>query len=207
MSESIFHIERSLMQARWVMPDIEMGLVEQIARKHGLPEVVARLLCARKIAPEQVEAFLYPTLRDHFPDPFSMKGMRELAEYLAAAVQNKRKIAIFGDFDVDGATSSALLARFLKALGIEARIYIPDRLTEGYGPNNEALQTLKDDGAEIVALLDCGTTAFDIVAASRTMGLEIVILDHHEAVALCDGDGIVNAADFVILAGDFGCTG
>lgn len=187
------NVECSLMQARWVMPDVEMDLVEQIARKHGLPEVVARLLCARGVAPEQVEAFLYPVLRDHFPDPFSLKGMRELAEYLTRAVQDRRKIAIFGDFDVDGATSSALLCRFLKAVGMDARIYIPDRLTEGYGPNEEALQTLKDDGAEIVVLLDCGTTAFDIVAAGRTMGLDIVILDHHEAEnQLPDANHLVN---------------
>ena len=90
-------------------------------------------------------------------------------------------IAIFGDFDVDGATSSALLYRFLKHCGIDAPIYIPGRLTEGYGPNIEAFQKLKDQGAEIVILLDCGTTAFDTITAGKEMGLEIVVIDHHEA--------------------------
>jgi single-stranded-DNA-specific exonuclease len=181
MPDSLFNIEKSLMQSRWVMPDVELAIVEQLARKYGLPEVVARILAARAVADADIPRFLNPTLKNDFPDPFSLQGMRELAEYVADAIQSKRKISIFGDFDVDGATSSAILHRFLKHFGIEAPIYIPDRLTEGYGPNTEALQKLKADGAEIVFLLDCGTTAFDIVAEGRAMGLEIIILDHHEA--------------------------
>lgn len=181
MANHGLNVERSLMQARWVMPDAPMHEVEKIARQHGLPEIVARLLCVRGVTAEEIPGFLNPTLRDHFPDPFSLAGMEDLTNYLAEAVQEKKKIAIFGDFDVDGATSSAVLYRFLKAVGIEARVYIPGRLTEGYGPNTEALQTLKDDGAQIVILLDCGTTAFDIVQSGRDMGLDILILDHHEA--------------------------
>lgn len=181
MPDSLFNIEKSLMQSRWVMPDIELSLIEQVARKYGLPEAVARLLCARQIDEEDVTRFLNPTLKNDFPDPFSLKGMRELTEDVSEAILKKRKISIFGDFDVDGATSSAILHRFLKHYGVEAPIYIPDRLTEGYGPNTEALQKLKADGAEIVFLLDCGTTAFDIVAEGKAMGLEIIILDHHEA--------------------------
>ena len=193
MSEAVFNVERSLNKARWVMPGVAMENIEQLTRKYGLPEIVARLLCVRGGKADKIEEFLYPTLRDHFPDPFSLRGMTALAEYLARAVEDKKKIAIFGDFDVDGATSSALFYRFLKAVGIDARIYIPGRLTEGYGPNTEALQTLKDEGAEIVVLLDCGTTAFDIVASGRAMGLEIVIRDHHEAEdILPDANHLIN---------------
>ena len=169
------------MRARWVMPDIELAIIEQVARRHDLPEAVARLLCAREISIDDVPRFLTSTLKNDFPDPFSLKGMDDLADDMADAIARKRKISIFGDFDVDGATSSAILRRFLKHYGIEAPVYIPDRLTEGYGPNIEALQKLKTEGAEIVFLLDCGTAAFDIVAAGRAMGLEIIILDHHEA--------------------------
>ncbi len=163
------------------MPDAELSVVERIARQHDLPEVVARILIQRGVPSEDIHAFLHPTLKDHFPDPFSLKDMDALAEYMAAAIDAKKNIAIFGDFDVDGATSSALMHRFLKLCGVDAPIYIPGRLTEGYGPNVDALQSLKDDGAEVLFLLDCGTTAFDVVQAASDMGLDIIILDHHEA--------------------------
>ena len=171
----------SLNKARWVMPDADLGAVEKITRAHDLPEVVARMLVQRGIKADDIPAFLNPTLKDHFPDPFALQDMDALAAYMAEAIEVKKNIAIFGDFDVDGATSSALMYRFLKHYGIEAPIYIPGRLTEGYGPNTEALAKLKEQGAEIVFLLDCGTTAFDVVEAGKEMGLEIVILDHHEA--------------------------
>jgi single-stranded-DNA-specific exonuclease len=193
MPDSLFNIQQSLMRSRWVMPDVELSLIEQVARKHGLPEPVARMLCARNVADSDIPKFLSPTLKNDFPDPFSLTGMRELAEHVSDAIIARRKISIFGDFDVDGATSSAILHRFLKYYGVDAPIYIPDRLTEGYGPNTEALQKLKTDGAEIVFLLDCGTTAFDIVAEGKAMGLEIIILDHHEAEdKLPDAKYIIN---------------
>jgi single-stranded-DNA-specific exonuclease len=193
MPDSLFNIEQSLMRSRWVMPDAELSVIERIARAHELPEMIALLLCTRKIEEADIGRFLNPTLRNDFPDPFSMQGMAALAEDVSDAIIRKRKISIFGDFDVDGATSSALLHRFLKHCGVNAPIYIPDRLTEGYGPNEEALRALKNEGAELVFLLDCGTTAFDIVASGRAMGLEIIILDHHEAQEnLPEANHIVN---------------
>jgi single-stranded-DNA-specific exonuclease len=171
----------SFMKSRWVLPDADIAAVEQIVRQFNIPEVVARLLCVRGVAPDDVAGFLYPTLREHFPDPLSLHGMKAMAQDAAKAIESGKQIAIFGDFDVDGATSSAILHKFLKHCGIEARIYIPERLTEGYGPNEEALRTLKDEGADVLFMLDCGTTAFDTISAGRDMGLEIIILDHHEA--------------------------
>lgn len=171
----------SFNKAQWVLPDADMAIVEQVARKHDLPEVAARMLVGRGVALESIDAFLNPTLKDHLPSPFFMAGMEAMADDMAQAIMDGRPFAIFGDFDVDGATSSALLYRFLKHCGVDAPIYIPGRLTEGYGPNTEALQKLRDDGAEILFLLDCGTTAFETVEAGAEMGLEIVILDHHEA--------------------------
>jgi len=171
----------SLNNARWVMPDAELSVVERVARQHSLPEIVARILIQRGVPSEGVPAFLNPTLRDDFPDPFSLKDMAALAKYVAEAIDAKKSIAIFGDFDVDGATSSALLHRFLKQCGLDAPVYIPERLSEGYGPNIGALTKLKEQGADIVFLLDCGTTSFDVVEAAFEMGLEIIILDHHEA--------------------------
>lgn len=174
-------VKSSLNKARWVIPDASLDDIERIVRHHDVPETVARLLCQRGVAFEDVEHFLNPTLKDDFPDPFSLKGMGDMAEDVAIAIENNRSFAIFGDFDVDGATSSAVLCRFLKALGIDAPIYIPDRLSEGYGPNIDALKSLREQGTDILMMLDCGTTAFDVVKAGTDLGLKIIILDHHEA--------------------------
>ncbi len=173
--------KHSLNKARVIIPETSINEVEVIMRKFDVPEIVARLLCQRKIAPEDTESFLNPTLKNDFPDPFSLKSIGDMAEDVAVAIEAGQKFAIFGDFDVDGATSSAVIYRFLKSLGIEAQIYIPDRLSEGYGPNIGALETLKNQGADILFMLDCGTTAFDIVKAGSDLGLKIIILDHHEA--------------------------
>ena len=172
-------VQSSFNKARWVMPDVALDDVEDLVRRHDMPEIVARLLCQRGV--EDVDSFLNPTLKNNFPDPFSLKGMGDMAEDVAIAIEDGKQFAIFGDFDVDGATSSAVLQRFLKAVGHDAPIYIPDRMNEGYGPNIEALRSLKEQGADIVMMLDCGTTAFDIVKAGTDLGLKIIILDHHEA--------------------------
>src|SRR5687768_10054544 len=105
MSNTILEVSRSLMQAKWVVARHDDNAVARIIREHSLPEIVARLLHARNVAPEQVESFLYPKLSRDFPDPLKLAGMKELADYLAGAVANKRRIGVFGDFDVDGATS------------------------------------------------------------------------------------------------------
>lgn len=163
------------------MPDVSMDDIAHFARRFDVPEIVARLLIQRGISENEVESFLNPTLKNDFPDPFSMKGMGDMAEDIAIAIEEGKNFAIFGDFDVDGATSSAVIYRFLSALGVEAPIYIPDRLSEGYGPNIDALRKLKEQGADVLMMLDCGTTAFDVVKAGTDLGLKIVILDHHEA--------------------------
>ncbi|MCB9975993.1 MAG: single-stranded-DNA-specific exonuclease RecJ [Rhodospirillales bacterium] len=174
-------VPESLMRARWVLSDAPLDDIEKIARAHGVPEIIARLLCARGIGAQDVQGFLRPTLKDNFPDPFTMKGMDAMASDLAQAIEAKASFAIFGDFDVDGATSSAILYRFFKHLGFDLPVYIPDRVGEGYGPNIEALKTLRGQGVEILLMLDCGTTAFDVIRAGKEMGLKIFILDHHEA--------------------------
>ncbi|MBK9585130.1 MAG: single-stranded-DNA-specific exonuclease RecJ [Alphaproteobacteria bacterium] len=174
-------VEESLLRSRWVLTDSPLDEIEKIARVHGLPEIIARLLCTRGIAAADVPRFLRPTLKDHFPDPFTLKGMSAMADDVVQAIEAKAQFAIFGDFDVDGATSSAILYRLLKHLGFDPPVYIPDRVGEGYGPNIEALKTLSGQGADILFMLDCGTTAFDIIKAGTEMGLKIIILDHHEA--------------------------
>ncbi len=175
------NVPNSLMQSRWVIPPAEQDAVARIVQRYNLPEMVAHLLSVRKIPPEDVESFLYPTLKDHFPDPFSLKSMPELATYMAEAITTGRKIGVFGDFDVDGATSTAILVRFFRHLGLDVPFYIPDRLKEGYGPNIEAFKSLKEQGVEIILICDCGVTSFDVIAQGRALGLELVVLDHHES--------------------------
>ncbi len=181
MSDKLLKVESSLMQARWVVPAVSLDTVEKIARQHDLPEIVARLIQGRNIPLDGIESFLDPKLSRDFPDPFKLQGMMALADDMAQAIIDGKKIAVFGDFDVDGATSTAILVWFLRHCGVDARFYIPDRLKEGYGPNIMALTKLRGEGADICILADCGTTAHDVVAAAVETGLEVVILDHHEA--------------------------
>lgn len=181
MTDSLFlNIERSLSRARWVMAGHDPDLAARMRQRYGLPDIVAQLLTGRGVELEQVDSFLNPTLRRDFPDPLSLAGMEGAAAHLARAIESGRKIAVFADFDVDGATSAGLLSRFLRALGAEPLLYIPDRLSEGYGPNLQAFQTLKQRGADLVILCDCGTTAHDVLAGARDIGLETIVLDHHE---------------------------
>lgn len=171
----------SLMGAQWTLPDPDLNAVSRIIQKHGVPELIARLLNGRAIPEDKIEAFLHPTFKHDFPSPFTLAGMEACAVDVAQAIMAGKRFAIFGDFDVDGATSSSVAYRFLKQCGIEAPIYIPERLTEGYGPNEDALRSLKAAGAEILLMLDCGTGAYETIKAGQAMGLQIVILDHHEA--------------------------
>ncbi len=154
-----------------------------MAQRLGLPEVVGRVLAARGVGLEDADAFLNPTLKDLLPDPSRLKDMDAAAERLAGAVMAGEVIGILGDYDVDGATSSALLKRFIAAVGGRSQIHIPDRIKEGYGPNTPALLKLKDDGAGVVVTVDCGTSAFEPLAAASKAGLDVIVVDHHEAEA------------------------
>jgi single-stranded-DNA-specific exonuclease len=178
---SFLDVRRSLKDSRWVFPAVEQDVVSRISQAHGVPDFIARMLHLRGVGVDNVDAFLNPTLRSHFPDPFALRGMQALADELAQKIIDGETIGVLADFDVDGATSGAILTRFLRHCGIEPRLYIPDRLSEGYGPSLNALQTLKHEGATTVIMVDCGTTAFQAVEAGRNIGLDIIIFDHHEA--------------------------
>lgn len=152
-----------------------------LAQRFALPEIVGRLLAARGVDADEVETFLAPTLRALMPDPSILTDMDRGADRLARAVIAGQRIAVFGDYDVDGATASALLYRFFRAVGSEIGIYIPDRLREGYGPNAPALRRLRDRGVDVVVTVDCGITAFEALEAAREAGLDVIVVDHHEA--------------------------
>ena len=146
-------VEQSICGKRWeaVETDERSGLA--LSQRYSLPEVVGRLLVSRGVGIDQADDFLNPQMRRLLPNPSALMDMDVAANRLADAIQQSQKVAVFGDYDVDGATSSALLKRFWRAAGSDLNIYIPDRLTEGYGPNIPALQKMKDQGIQLVELL------------------------------------------------------
>jgi single-stranded-DNA-specific exonuclease len=152
-----------------------------IAQHHALPELLARIIAGRDVESNAVDAFLDPTIKRAMPDPLVLTAMKEAAERIADAAKRAECVAIFGDYDVDGATSAALLARFLRHCGVEPIIYIPDRLFEGYGPNVEAVRALAERGASLLVCVDCGTTSAEALAEAKTRGLDVVVIDHHQA--------------------------
>ncbi len=151
-----------------------------IAQRHNMPEMLARVLAGRGVEIDGVEDFLDPTLRKLMPDPYRLTQMEAATTRLAEAVEAGEKVAIFGDYDVDGATSAALLAWYLRQGGLDPLIYIPDRIFEGYGPNVEAIRKLAAAGATLLVTVDCGTTSVEPFAEARRLGMGIVVIDHHQ---------------------------
>ncbi len=178
---SVLGVDRSLSGRQWAdrTGDARAGLT--LAQRLDVPEIIGRILAARGINAETGPDFLKPTLRAHLTDPSKFRDIDKAAARLIKAMGDGEKIAIFGDYDVDGATSSALLARYFGALGVPVRVYIPDRIAEGYGPNAPAMHKLKAEGAKIVITVDCGITAFEPLLAAQEAGLEVIIVDHHMA--------------------------
>ncbi len=163
------------------LDDRGRALAAAIVQRHGLPDLLARIIAGRGIDLDDVEGFLDPTIKRLMPDPHALVGMEAAAIRLADAVMRGEKVAIFGDYDVDGAASSAVLARFLRACGLEATVYIPDRIFEGYGPNVEAIRALAAGGAKLLVTVDCGTTSIEPLAEARKLGLDVIVIDHHQA--------------------------
>ncbi|MDB5694132.1 MAG: recJ [Alphaproteobacteria bacterium] len=156
-------------------------------------DLVDQLLMARGVVREELERHRQPTLRGFMPDPSLFRDMDVAAERLADAIAAGEAMTIFGDYDVDGATSAALLVRLLRALGSDPRAYIPDRLMEGYGPSGEALVRLAQDGARLIVTVDCGAQAFEALEMARAAGVDVIVVDHHKcASALPVAYAIVN---------------
>lgn len=173
----------SLTGKRWLLKTADERQALALSQRLGLAEVLGRVLAGRGVDLDAAPGFLEPKLKSDLPDPLHLKDMDKAAVRVAAAVQAGEQIAIFGDYDVDGATSSALLRRFLEAAGARVVVYIPDRLEEGYGPNAPALLRLKAQGATLVVTVDCGQTAFEPLQAAHDAGLDVIVVDHHEGEA------------------------
>ncbi|PWC29437.1 single-stranded-DNA-specific exonuclease RecJ [Teichococcus aestuarii] len=176
----VLGVSHSAQGRRWIwrQGDSRIGLA--IAQRLGLPELVGQLLAARGIGIEQAAVFLEPTLRALLPDPSVLLDMDRAAGRLAQAVQAGESVAVFGDYDVDGACSGALMLRFLRGLGCPVRAYVPDRLKEGYGPNPAAIAALCAEGATLIVCVDCGIAAHAALEAAQGRA-DVVVLDHHKS--------------------------
>jgi len=152
-----------------------------IAQRHNVPELLARIIAGRGVEVDGVEAYLDPTVRRLMPDPYVVTAMEAASLRIADAVARGEKVAIFGDYDVDGATASALLARFLHIGGLDPMVHIPDRIFEGYGPNVDAIRALAERGAKLLITVDCGTASIEPLAEARRLGLDVIVIDHHQA--------------------------
>src|SRR5687768_5748308 len=179
------------------------GLATETADEHFQPDdLVDQLLLARGVAREELERHRHPTIRSFMPDPSIFQDMDRAAGRLADAVVQGEPVTVFGDYDVDGATSAALLIRLLRALGSDPKAYIPDRLMEGYGPSGEALVRLARDGARLIVTVDCGAQAFEALDMAREAGVDVIVVDHHKcssalplALALVNPNRLDEAAD------------
>mgnify|MGYP000066165677 CR=1 FL=1 len=169
------------LQWRSRLPLEKTPVAAAISQRHGLHELLGRILAARGASPDDVPDIINPTLKRLMPDPFAFLDMDKGAERLARAIIKREPIAIFGDYDVDGAASSALLKLYLGAHGLPARIYIPDRLSEGYGPNPDAIAALIEEGARLLLTVDCGTTSHDALEVAARRAVDVIVVDHHQA--------------------------
>jgi len=179
--ETFLDVASSVTGRRWRGRPSDDRLAMALCRERDLPEIVGRILAGRGVTLATAETFLTPTLRALLPDPGCLQDMEKAAARIAGAVQAGEPVGILGDYDVDGATASALLIRFLRWLGVRTHLHIPDRITEGYGPNAAALEALGRAGCRLILCVDCGTVSFEAIGAATKLGLDILVLDHHTA--------------------------
>lgn len=179
LPEALFGVERSLTTRFWRGRTADEALVGEHRRRLGLPDIAARLLAARGVTAEDGANFLAPTMRHFFPDPSRFAGVSEAAEVLEEAIVSGRPTAVFADYDVDGGTAAAQLVRYFRARSRELTIYVPDRMTEGYGPSPRAFERLKAQGIELVVTVDCGAASYDALVAAAALRLDVVVIDHH----------------------------
>jgi single-stranded-DNA-specific exonuclease len=176
-----FGVTRSFSGRRWVLATSDEEAVRALMLAQEMPLALAQLLVARGVDADAARDFLNPTLKRLLPEPAIFKDMDKAVARAVRAVEQGERIAVFGDYDVDGSCSAALLYDFFRALNIETRVYIPDRMTEGYGPSAQAMRTLANEGAQLVITVDCGAAAHEALAAARAAGLDVIVLDHHRA--------------------------
>jgi len=199
--------KRSITNALWRLQEADQREILTLTQKFELPEILARALVTRGVNVESAGNFLYPLIRSLLPDPFHLLDMDKAVCRITRAINDGENIAIFGDYDVDGATSSALINRYLRAIGIRSIIYIPDRVNEGYGLNADALLQLKKKGIDLCISVDCGTLAYQPIEDAKNFSLDIIVIDHHlgteklpSAVAVVNPNRLDESSPYTNLA-------
>ena len=195
------------MKKKWEVKVNKNNEIDRISEKFKLGKLVSSALSKKELTDEEIEVFLDPT-RNDFHDPFEMPDMEKAVERILKAIKNKEKTIIYGDYDVDGITSSSILKRFFKDIDFDVDVYIPNRLDEGYGLNDEAIKSIKDNEYSLIITVDCGITAIDEVKLANSLGIDVVVTDHHEpgevlpdAIAVVDCKRKDNKYPFRELAG------
>lgn len=176
----MFGDKLSISSKKWIHQKADENQVEFLMQHLGLPYAICRILAVRGVNAESADLFLNPKIQTLMPDPSCLKDMDKITVFLADLVEKKQKVGIIGDYDVDGATSSALLRRFLEHFGLTVCVHIPER-DEGYGPSKKAFEEFKAENINAVITTDCGTTAFDVLEEAAELGFQIAVIDHHEA--------------------------
>ena len=192
----------------WEYYESDEKIVEKISKEFNLSKLVSKILANRGFKEkEEIQKFLYPT-RDDFYDPFLMPDMEIAVERILKAIENKEKIMIYGDYDVDGITSVTVLKKFLSERGAITNQYIPNRLDEGYGLNKDAIKKISEDGFKLMITVDCGISGIEEIEYANSLGIETIITDHHEpvetlpnAIAVIDAKRKDNKYPFNQLAG------
>lgn len=174
--------KRSVLNQTWKLKNYDESLARALHQRLGVSEIVSRLLAIKNIQLEEAENYINPKIRNSMPNPYHLLDMEKGVDVIVDSIQNNKKIVVFGDYDVDGATSSALVKRFFNIINVNCDIYIPDRILEGYGPNVEAMQKLARMGYNTVVTVDCGTVSFEPITEAVKLGMDVVVTDHHLGV-------------------------
>ncbi len=197
----------SINNKKWQAKHVDEEKVKKIRRQHGVSDFLAQILSVKLKDDEDAEHFLNPKLKYSMPDPYHLLDMDKATQRVMQALQDKEKICIFADYDVDGATSSSLLKRLFRDLNHEVDIYVPDRILEGYGPSKIGMQKIKDMGSSLVITVDCGTMAHEALDFAECIGLEVIVIDHHlnndvlpKAIAIINPNRLDETSNYGYLA-------
>ncbi len=172
-------MSKSVLGKYWFATPSDEGFISEIGRTLGISDFLSKMLSTRVDSIESAEKYLDPKIKSQLPDPFHLKDMDLAVNRLIQAIESKEKICIFADYDVDGATSSALIKNILKQINVDSDIYVPDRIVEGYGPTKTGMQKIKDSGASLIITVDCGSVAFEALEFASSLGMDVIVIDHH----------------------------
>jgi len=171
--------QKSIKGQIWKKKNCSSEFKNLLQKEQGMSDILAEMLAVRFDSLDKALPYIDPSVKKNMKDPYSLKYMDKVTDVLIDALTNNKKIAVFGDYDVDGGTSSALLKNYFAAIGVDMGIYIPDRIVEGYGPNTKAFKTLKEQGYDLVITVDCGASSFEPLEQAKQMGLDVIVIDHH----------------------------